>query len=103
MNLLYKYHTNNRFIFPQKVWMAYSKEMLNYNNEKLKHDNIRYYPHGLSLVQYYALSYHLPCMGLKDRICLTCQNYATTFTQILLDIKIPGKANQVVLLKQIHR
>lgn len=29
--------------------MAYSKEMLNYNNEKLKHDNIRYYPHGLSL------------------------------------------------------
>lgn len=49
MNLLYKYHTNNRFIFPQNVWMAYSKEMLNYNNEKLKHDNIRYYPHGLSL------------------------------------------------------
>lgn len=29
--------------------MAYSKEMLNYNNEKLKHDNIRYYPRGLSL------------------------------------------------------
>lgn len=49
MNLLNKYHTNNRFIFPQNVWMAYSKEMLNYNNEKLKHDNIRYYPHGLSL------------------------------------------------------
>lgn len=49
MNLLYKYHTNNRFIFSQNVWMAYSKEMLNYNNEKLKHDNIRYYPHGLSL------------------------------------------------------
>lgn len=35
MNLLNKYHTNNRFIFPQNVWMAYSKEMLNYNNEKL--------------------------------------------------------------------
>lgn len=49
MNLLNKYHTNNRFIFSQNVWMAYSKEMLNYNNEKLKHDNIRYYPHGLSL------------------------------------------------------
>lgn len=32
-----------------------------------------------------------------------CQNYATTFTQVLLDIKIPGKANQVVLVKQIHR
>lgn len=49
MNLLNKYHTNNRFIFSQNVWMAFSKEMLNYNNEKLKHDNIRYYPHGLSL------------------------------------------------------
>lgn len=49
MNLLNKYHTNNRFIFPQNVWMAYSKEMLNYNNEKLKHDNIRYPHHGLSL------------------------------------------------------
>lgn len=49
MNLLNKYHTNNRFIFSQNVRMAYSKEMLNYNNEKLKHDNIRYYPRGLSL------------------------------------------------------
>lgn len=106
MNLLNKYHTNNRFIFPQNVWMAYSREMLNYNNEKLKHDNIRYYPRRFIVrfiqpVQYYhyALSDHLPCMGLKDRICLTCQNYATTFTQVLLDIKIPGKANQVVLVR----
>lgn len=110
MNLLYKYHTNNRFIFPQNVWMAYSREMLNCDNEKLKHDNIRYYPRlfvvrFIQPIQYYhnALSDHVPCMGLKDRICLTCQNYATTFTQVLLDIKIPGKANQVVLVKQIHR
>lgn len=96
MNLLYKYHTNNRFIFPQNVWMAYSKDMLNYNNEKLKHDNIRYYPRRFIVrfiqpVQYYALSDHVPCMGLKDRICLTCQNYATTFTQVLLDIKFQVK------------
>lgn len=70
--------------------------MLNYNNEKLKHDNIRYYPRRFIVrfiqpVQYYALSHHLPCMGLKDRICLTCQNYATTFTQVLLDIKFQVK------------
>lgn len=107
MNLLNKYHTNNRFIFSQNVWMAYSREMLNCDIEKkLKHDNIRYYPRRfivrfIQLVQYYhnALSDHLPCMGLKDRICLTCQNYATTFTLVLLDIKIPGKANQVVLVR----
>lgn len=50
MNLLNKYHTNNRFIFSQNVWMAYSREMLNCDiDKKLKHDNIRYYPHGLSL------------------------------------------------------
>lgn len=50
MNLLNKYHTNNRFIFPQNVWMAYSREMLNCDIEKnLKHDNIRYPHHGLSL------------------------------------------------------
>lgn len=109
MNLLNKYHTNNRFIFSQNVWMAYSREMLNCDIEKkLKHDNIRYYPRRFIVrfiqpVQYNALSNHVPCMSLKDRICLTCQNYATTFTQVLLDIKIPGKANQVVLVKQIHR
>lgn len=99
MNLLNKYHTNNRFIFSQNVWMAYSREMLNCDIEKkLKHDNIRYYPRRFIVrfiqpVQYYhyALSDHLPCMGLKDRICLTCQNYATTFTQILLDIKFQVK------------
>lgn len=34
MNLLNKYHTNNRFIFPQNVWMAYSREMLNCDIEK---------------------------------------------------------------------
>lgn len=29
--------------------MVYSKEMLNYNNEKFKYDNIRYYFYGLLL------------------------------------------------------
>lgn len=29
--------------------MVYSKEMLNYNNEKFKYDNIRYFYYGLLL------------------------------------------------------
>lgn len=50
MNLLNKYHTNNRFIFSQNVWMAYSREMLNCDNEKnLNTTILGITPDGLSL------------------------------------------------------